>query len=752
MDRRATIVLAAAVAVGGTVCPARASEGGAGGDRTPRERFPVSRAAGGVEVDGRLDEEAWTGATAIALTHEWAPRDNAEPPVDTECLVTFDEDALYVAFRAHDPEPGAIRAYLADRDTAFEDDAVGFFIDTFDDQRRAFHFRVNPLGVQLDATVSDVDDSEDFSWDAIWASDGRITDDGYTVEIAVPWEPLRFPRTADAQSWGFLAMRNYPRSVFHEIRSTPNDRDLDCLVCQFETITGFVGMDPGHHLEVVPTITAQGSEERPQLDAPFETTEDDAEAGVTARWGITPNVSLDATVNPDFSQVEADAAQLDVNERFALFFPEKRPFFLEGADLFDTPLDVVFTRTVADPSAGLKLTGKEERHAFGVFAARDRRNNLIFPGAESSAFTSLDQDVTGGVLRYRRDLGARSTLGVLYTGREATGYHNHVLGVDGTLRFSDSDSVRFQALGSDTEYPDAVARTFDQPTGSFQDAAWQVDYSRSTRDWTWLARLGSRGEEFRADSGFLPQVDTREAIGLVERTFWSEPGDWYSRFLVQLDYSHRETQSGEHLEDSANITLTYEGPLQSRVQMGIRPNRESFRGETFDDLRGDVRFQMRPWGDLGLELFVRGGETIDIVNVRQAEFLRIEPKIDFQIGRRLSGELQYLWQEFEVPDGGRFLEAELAQTTLVYHLSVRTFLRAILQYEKITRNPELYRIDAPVEPEEEELFTQFLFSYKLNPETVLFLGYSDVHQGFDRMSLTQRSRTVFLKVGYAFLW
>jgi len=502
---------------------------------------------------------------------------------------------------------------------------------------------------------------------------------------------------------------------------------------------------------VVPTLTSGRTESRPALDEPFETTDETTEAGVSVRWGVTPNVALNATVNPDFSQVEADVAQLNVNERFALFFPERRPFFLEGADLFTTPLDIVFTRTVADPKYGLKLTGKEGRHAFGVFAAQDSFNNLILPGPEFSSFTSRREDVQSGVVRYRRDVGSTSTLGVLYTGREAEGYHNHVLGLDGTVRLSDSDTVRFQALGSDTEYPEELALERGQPTGSFDDLAWRVDYTRVTREWFWLARGTVVGEDFRADSGFLPQVGYREAVGAVERTFWGEPDGWFSRLMVQLDATHRETEHGVLLEDGVNLTVTYEGPLQSNVRVAIRPNKEGFLGQEFEDLRGDVRVRLRPSGNFGMELFVRGGETIDFVNVRQTDFLLVQPHVDFQLGRHVSGVLEHAWERFEVP-AGRFLQANLSQATVVYHLNVRTFFRAILQYQDIERDLALYNPGIDLEPEEQNLFTQLLFSYKINPETVLFLGYSDVYEGTRSVDLTQRDRSLFLKIGYALVW
>jgi len=745
-------LLAAAPAV---ARPAAGAEGVAP-PAAERQDHPVRRTGSPVRVDGRLDEAAWSAAGAIAVPWEWFPGDNAPAPVATEVFVTFDDENLYVAFRAHDPEPAAIRAHLSDRDTARLDDVVGFEIDTFDDRRRAYRFQSNPLGVQLDAQISDVDDSVDLSWDAIWDSAGRLTADGYEVEFAVPFKQLRFPRAAGdgeaVQTWGFLAYRDYPRSVHHQLRSTPNRRQLDCQVCQYETISGLSGMDVGHNLEATPTVTADRTDARPALTAPREDGSEDVEAGLTGRWGITSNVTLLATVNPDFSQVEADVAQLDVNERFALFFPERRPFFLEGADYFSTPFRAVFTRTVADPVWGAKLTAKEGRNALGVFAARDEINNLIFPGAETSSLTSLDQGVTSGVVRYRRDVGTRSTLGVLYTGRRGdAGYENHVLGVDGSLRLTDSDTLRFQLLESDTTYPDAVAAANGQPRGDFSGSAWRLDYSRGTRDWILIAFYHSIDEAFRADGGFLPQVGYRQAAAIVQRNFWGEPGDWYRRFEIEVNGTRIETQDGDRLEQSGNFELTWSGGLQSKVTVGIRPNEESFRGESFTNLRGDVLLSIQPSGAFAGELFVRGGEVIDFTNVRQADFTLVRPRVEFRLGRHFTGDLQHEWQEFE-HRGERFLTAELTQTTLLYHLNVRAFFRAILQYRDVDRVLANYDPGIVLPASEEELFTQFLFSYKLNPRTVLFLGYSDRHQGVDAIDLTQRSRTFFFKVGYAFLW
>ncbi|MFL6289710.1 MAG: DUF5916 domain-containing protein [Thermoanaerobaculia bacterium] len=717
----------------------------------PKQEHAIRPAASEIRVDGVLDEAAWADATVVPLTREWSPGDNIEAPVATECLVTFDNDNLYVGFRAHDPNPAQIRAYLADRDTAFLDDSVGFFIDTFNDRRRAYEFRVNPLGVQMDGTVSDVEQSEDWSWDAIWDSKGQITADGYVVEIAVPLKQIRFPRAGESQTWGFLALRTYPRSVVHEIRSTYNNREQECQVCQFETVTGFRNIQAGYNLETTPTLTAKRTDSRPVLTEPLASGDEEIEAGLSVRWGITPNVSLNAAVNPDFSQVEADVAQLDVNERFALSFPEKRPFFLEGADFFDTPYTAVFTRTVFDPTFGLKLTGKEKENVFGVFLTEDRVTSLLVPGRESSTLFTLDDTVRSGVVRYRRDLGSASTVGVLYTGREGYSYSNRNFGFDGSVRLAKSDTIRFQALGSRTDYPLDIAKAAGQDADPFSGEAVVVEYSHATRNWLWRGSYNSIDDDFRADSGFLPQIGIEELGGQLQRTFWGRKGGWYSRFTVNLNSSTKNDKSGELLEQDFNLFLTYNGPMQSVVRVRLLPNNESFRGNEFYNYRQDLLLSIRPSGHLGLSFFLRGGEIMDFTNVRQVDFLQIQPSLDFRIGRNISGNFDYNHQEFETR-GQQYLKAVLTQGTLRYHLNVRTFVRAILQYRDVDRDLALFRPGIKLEPKEQTFFSQFLFSYKLNPQTVLFAGYSDNHLGTQEVDLTQRDRTFFVKLGYAVLW
>ena len=739
---------------GAQEAPPEASRPAADEDR-PRQledpgilHFEIVRTSSEIEIDGRLDEPAWQEALSIPLGYEWFPGDNVVPPVATECLVTYDRHNLYVAFVAHDPRPEEIRAHLTDRDNVrlfVQNDHVGFQVDPFNDQRRAFQFRINPLGVQVDAVFSEIDQVEDFSWDAIWSSRGRITAEGYVVEVAVPLEQLRFPRAEGDQTWGFEAFRSYPRSARHRISSKFTDRNKDCTLCQENKISGISGIRPGLNLELDPTVTVQRTDVRNGLpDGPLESGDEDTEAGLSGRWGITPNVTLSGTVNPDFSQVEADAAQLEVNTRFALFFPEKRPFFLEGADFYTTPLQAVFTRTVADPAWGAKVTGKEGKNALGVFVARDRRTNLLLPSNQGSRLASLDDDVTSSVFRYRRDVGANSTLGVLYTGRDGSDYSNDVYGLDGFLRFNSSNALRFQYLRSDTSYPGGSGLGDD-----LSGDGWLLQYDYLSRDWVATIAHTDLAEDFRADSGFIPRVDVKTTEGRLFRRIWGNGDTWYDQLIVGTTALYTEDQAGDKTDDNVQLFVDYVGPYQSFVEIAVSMGEELFRDTLYDTDRQSAEMQIKPTGDLAFSLRVETGDAIDFTNAQPADVLEIQPGVEMRIGRHVNLRLDHVRQRLDV-DAGELYTVDLSQALLVYQFNTRAFLRGIFQYQDLDQNPDAY--DVPVQERQKDLFSQLLFSYEVNPQTVLFLGYNDNRLGTDQFSLTQRDRTFFLKVGYALLF
>ena len=517
----------------------------------PAKNALITPAASHIKVDGRLDEEAWQKANILEFPYEWTPGDNIPAPVKTEVLITYDQAKIYIGFRCFDPEPQKIRAHLMDRDaidTFIMDDHISFQLDTFNDERRAFQFRVNPLGVQADANFSELEGYEDFSWDAIWVSAGKITDFGYVVEVAIPFNQLRFAKGGKAQTWGFSAERSWPRNVRHRMTTHVRSRDRNCILCQFNKISGFQNISPGKNLELDPTLTVQRSDAREDFPAgDLEAGKIKAKPGISARWGVTPNLMLNATVNPDFSQVEADAAQLDVNTRFALRYPEKRPFFLEGGDFFLTPLEMVFTRSVADPLWGGKVTGKIGANAVGVFITQDRINNLLFPANQGTGMGSLDENVWGGVFRFRRDVGRNSTVGFLYTGRVGEDYYNHVAGADGFLRLSRSKTVSWQALYSRTAYPQITAAAQGQDAEPFSGYALYGNFRHDSRNLIYVLSYTDLGSDFRADFGFMPRVDTRRLTVNIHPQVWGRPGGWFDRLAFQAvasrvtDHDGRQT-------------------------------------------------------------------------------------------------------------------------------------------------------------------------------------------------------------------
>ena len=712
--------------------------------------YPVAQATSEIKVDGVLDEKAWEDAGIIKLPYEWLPGDNIPSPVDTDCMVTFDKKFFYVGFRCYDPDPSKIRAHLMDRDsieTFVQDDLVVIMLDTFNDERRGFQFRVNPLGVQADANFSEAEGYEDFSWDAIWKSKARITDWGYAVEIAIPFNQLRFPKSSGVQTWGFSAGRDYPRNVRHRMTSHKRKRDISCILCQHDKIIGLQGMTPGLNIEIDPTLTANRTDVRePFPSGSLQAGDEEFDPGVTLRWGITPNLILNATANPDFSQVEADVAQLDINTRFTLFYPEKRPFFLEGADFFLTPIQAVFTRTVADPDGGIKFTGKVGRNAFGLFGAYDKINNLTFPSNQGSMQTSINEDVMSGVFRYRRDVGRGSQVGILYTGRRTDDYYNHVGGIDGFIRLSRTKEIRFQYLHSETDYEDVTALAYGQRTGKFGGDAFEASFFHIGRNWIYGGGYRDRNPWFRADYGYVPRVDIRRFDVQLMRMIWGKRGSWFDRLSFGAHGVATYDHDGTLTDQIVSFYGQYFGPLQSVVTFGYDQWKMRYLNVLYDLETILWINEIKPASGVNIRVVAQFGDTVDFSNARKADVLRFIPFAEFGLGRHINLNINHSYERLNLGID-KIYEANLSQVKLVYNFNVKTFIRVIVQYYDITRNQAQYLF--PVQPRTQTVFTQFLFSFKINPQTVLFLGYSDNYFGGTGMDITQSDRTFFMKLGYA---
>lgn len=707
----------------------------------------VPKLDGKIKIDGRMDETEWKKALVLDVNTEVQPGENVPAPVRTKCYIFYTKSVLYVGFKSFDPDPGKIRAHITDRDRAYQDDFSGIIIDTFNDKSRGYEFFVNPLGVQMDGIMSDGGREEDESWDAIWNSAGKINGEGYVVEMAIPFSVLQFQKGVEEQRWGFAAIRSYPRDKRHQILNFPLDRGDSCALCQGTEISGFSGVKPGKNIEIDPTVTGLRSYERDDFpDGKMERENSMFDLGISGRWGFSKNMTLSAAINPDFSQVEADTAQLDINNQFALYYDEKRPFFLEGSDFFRSPMQALYTRSIADPEWGFKLSGKPGNNSLGFFVSRDNLTNILIPGAEESDFTSLDDKNFSSVLRYKKNLKNSSYLGMLVTDREGSGYYNRVGGVDGLLRFSKTDSLEFQLLGSSTLYPENVSTDFYQKTDGFSGYAGRFFYSHRARSHRIIAGYFDFSPGFRADLGFIPQVDYKKWVVGGGYTFWGKKDSFLTSVDIYSDYDRTTTHDGALLESEWEARIQAEGPWQSFFLWDSGTRKRVYLGVPFTQWFHHFFFRANPSGTFNFYLGGNFGDGIDYSEIRAGKNFTFFPGIGINAGDHIRLSLNHTYSLFRINNDTLF-RANLSQIYLYYHFNKNIFIRGIIQYSDVRKNEELYTDE--IDPVSKNIFTQFLFSYKLNPRTVLFLGYSDISLAYKDIALTREGKTFFIKIGYA---
>jgi hypothetical protein len=605
----------------------------------------------------------------------------------------------------------------------------------------------------MDAINDDVRKIYDDSWNAIWESGGRITDKGYEVEMAVPFNQIRFQNSnGEPQTWGFDAIRSYPRTDRHHIGLVPRDRSNNSYLSQTAKLVGMDGANPGRNFELLPTLTAARLDERDEVpEGVLEKGEVDTELGVTARWSFTPNVSLNAAVNPDFSQVEADALLTNINEQFALFFPETRPFFLEGKDYFNTSVNLVHTRVILDPIGAGKVTGKQGRHTYGAFLAKDEKTSMLFPGPEGSSSENYDLETINSVGRYRFDFGRNSTVGTTFTDRRGGEYFNQVASMDMNFRFTKTDRVSSSFSTSNTRYSAEMNEKAEvRHDDTFSGNLFQVEYEHEVRNWWTTANYYDYGEDFRADLGFLPQVDFKEWGVAGAKIWWGEEGDFHRRMAWGGSAMHRERQSGELLVEKIETWFNLNGPKQSYtwVQFSSLLN-FMFEGVLFEKIvMAHTWFEFQAMDDLNLVFHTDYGDWVDFDNIRPATRIFFQPKVVWNLNSHFLLKYIHTYQSLYV-EGGQLFRVHAPEVRLVYQFNTKAFIRTILQYTDIKRNVSLY--DDEVEPREKNLFTDLLFAYKINPQTAIYIGFADNFVGAEEYNLTQNSHSVFIKLGYAWL-
>ncbi len=695
-----------------------------------------------IVIDGQLDDAAWAQAATIELAFEAQPGDNLPASVKTTARIAYTQDALVLAFRAEDPDPARIRAFLRDRDALYSDDFLGVMLDTFDDQRRAYEFFVNPLGVQADLIKEEATGNEDDSWDGLWTSAAQITAHGYDVEMRIPFATLRFKNTDEARRWGVRFMRIRPREYRYLYSSSRMERGARCDLCTMGKVEGFVGVRQGRNLEITPTLTVIHAEQRDSAAAPWHGEGSDIEPGLDVAWSPSPNLTLNATLNPDFSQVESDQAQLDLNTSFALFFPEKRPFFLEGADYFNTPLNVLYTRQIADPDAGVRVTGRNGQQAWGTIVARDASTQILVPDVLRSGFRFLDQQADVLVGRYRYDLSQSTTLGAITTYRSGDDYSNALAGFDGRWQ-QGIHTLRGQLLRSESRYPDGLGLNDTTPQGN----AFFAHYNVGKRNWSANLQHTRIDPGFRADLGFISQVGYDKSVVGGGRTWFGKEGAKITRVSLRGDWDITHRHDGQLLERELEGYLSFNGPRESAGNIGGVTRMRYWNGQMFDETFMTAFTEMTVRPGLTLGTFHRLGDQLDLAASRVGRINQWEPRLSLDIGRGVNINLNYSQQRLR-RDGGTAFDAKVVDGRVSWQLDPRQRLRLSVQASEVERNQALYA--NPVNQRARDVAAQLLYSYKLNPRSALYAGYSHGAYADDRIdSLFDSSRSVFLKLSYA---
>jgi len=760
-------------------------------------------------IDGKLDDEVWKTASVLGEFYQTQPGDNIPPSHSTKVLMGYDSKHRYVAFQAYD-EPGKVRATVAKRDQIFDDDTVRLILDTYNDKRKGYILAFNPLGVQADGIISEGSGgqggSEDYSLDIVMESKGALTEDGYVVEVAIPFKSLRY-EAGKGKLWGVHAFRKITRLDNEKDSWMPISRDKSSLLGQEGHITGLEGISTERTLEIIPTLTLSETGTRvrtlsiaavnadPSLRDPgrFLNPAVKLDPGLTVKFGITPTITLDFTANPDFAQVEADQPVLIANQRFPIFFDEKRPFFLEGADIFQTPLQAVHTRTIIDPDYAVKLSGKRGRNSFGLLLASDnapgqftddeKNDPDVFPDIAGQ----IDKNAYIGVARLKRDIGRESSLGVIATSYNFIERHNQVAGLDGYLRLDTQTTFTFQVLGTasrafffDPNLNDSVYRS-----GNAIGYSW--NYDKTGRNVGFNLQGQGRTRDYRADLGFTRRVNTNyqgaffrystDPTPKAKLISWRLVGGTNSNF----DFSGRSQSLGGFVQANFDLTrqtffnLGYEefyerlfeeefGARRSATQTGAfagdDPER-SLRGRAVHAFFGTNRsknysaflFIGHRWNLFDFDF----GAGPKFPRVSPAALADPDAPLDpgaantFDLGA--SGEYKpsaamRLSLDY---NRNRFTRVQTDRTVFIDNIYS---LRATYQFTRFTS----VRARLDYDTLSSRFRGQYLFGWTPNPGTALYVGYNDDLNvnGFNKFTsqheagFRRNGRTFFVKTSYLF--
>ena len=720
----------------------------------------IEKSNAAISIDGKLNDPGWEGASRVTNFVERSPGDNTKPEVETEAYITYDDDNLYVAFDCYD-DPSTIRATMCQRDQFNGDDAVGLLVDTYRDAAWAYEFFVNPYGIQKDLLWTRVGGEgggyEDLGYDLIWQSAAHITASGYQVELAIPFASIRFPNK-DVQSWKMDFWRNRPRESYKQYSWSARDRNDQCWPCQWGTVEGIQDVQPGKGVEILPTIVTYQSGSLSDLGdpaLPFKNDDPEGELSLGGKYSITSDMTVEAAINPDFSQIESDAAQIDVNTTIALFYPERRPFFQEGSDIFRTLFNSFYTRMINDPQLTAKVTGRMGRTSVGFLSAVDENTPYMIPLEERSLIVNSGRS-TVNILRGSRAFGDNSMVGFIVTDRRfEEGGSGTIAALDGSIRLSKNYSIDGQFIASHTREPDDTSLTpglgeslFDYRKHtvafdgeSFYGSAFITRLNRNARSWNFFVDYNQVSPSYRTETGYDPWVDYRNLTVWTSYNIHPQSGI-LERISPQSHVYRRWNFDGVKKIEENNVGISGRIKVaQTYFSANFGRSYELFSGVEFDDL-WMLHFDLgsRPSDQFGYDLgfsygrsvaryaLVKGNETSLFASVilKSVDRLVIEPTLNFS-------------QSHRIDTGEELFYGYITRTRIQYQANRRLSFRLVVQYNDFSQAWDL-------DP---------LLTYRVSSFSVLYLGstydYSNVEtdSGVDS-AWKMTSRQFFMKLQYLF--
>jgi hypothetical protein len=704
-----------------------------------------------VALDGRLDEAAWSRAEPLDRFWEMFPRAGVPARVRTEARFAYDSHALYVAVRAHDPDLAQLRAPFARRDNVLADqDMIVLFVDPVGARKFAHFFRVNPRGSVGDGLFNEDTGSEDFSPDFEFEVVTGRFEGGWTAEFRIPFTSLRYGEPP-SREWSVMVVRNYPRDQRYRISSSKLPREQNCFICLNEPLTGLAGLPSTRFLAVTPNLTLRHVEHRdrelPRRGA------DDLVASVDVKWRPRPDVVVDATVNPDFSQVELDTPQLSGNAQFALFFPEKRPFFLEGADILQGPMNAIYTRSVTDPAWGVRATQRREGFDATVLVTRDDGGGLVLlPGTYGTGFARQDFKSVASFARARWQAGGM-TLGGLLTDRTLDGgAYNRVAGPDAVWFPTTEHRLRMQVLGSWTTAQAVNGRIARGDLASSHAAV--LDWSYRGREWEQFVDFEDVGRDFRADNGFFGQNGYRRIYSETTRKFLDLWG--FNEVSPYFFADYKTDPAGGVQYRQNNLGLRFTLPRATTVAFEARiDNRIAVREGGGLRKRDQVFFMIEsnpfPWlAKLYSE--VAYGDRVDVANNRvgKGSFVtfqaNLRPHPRAEVEYRIDNDVIDVREPVE--GSRRILDQRVQQLLALWHFSARDSVRTIWQSVATRRAPSLWQV--PVSARDNAQTVSVVYGHRRGVGTTLHLGATFVRNRDPDAGIKGYQVEVFAKGSWAF--